>query len=114
MKKYYSGRKYRNIKCEYNGIKFDSIKERNYYIYLDQMQKEGQIYDLQLQVKFELQPAFKTAEGKKIRSITYTADFTYFTPDGKWHIIDTKGVKTDVYNLKKKMMLFQGYVIEEV
>lgn len=111
---YKSGRKYRNVKCEYKGMKFDSLKERNYYIYLEQLQKEGKIHDLKCQVKFELQPAFTAPEGNKIRAITYTADFTYYTQDGQYHIVDTKGVKTDVYNLKKKLMLYQGHKIEEV
>ncbi len=111
---YGSGRKYKNVKCEYNGMNFDSLKERNHYIYLEQLQKEGKIIDLQCQVKYELQPAF-TFKGKKIRAVTYTADFTYFTPDGQFHIVDTKGVKTDVYKLKKKLMQYiKGYDIEEV
>ena len=112
-RRYGSGLKYKNVKCEYKGLKFDSIKERNYYIYLEQLQREGKIYDLQCQVKFELQPAF-IFMGKKIRAITYAADFTYYTQDGQFHIIDTKGVKTDVYKLKKKMMMARGYFIEEV
>ena len=29
-------------------------------------------------------------------------------------IVDTKGVKTDVYKLKKKLMQYQGNDIEEV
>lgn len=110
---YGSGRKYKNVKCEYNGLKFDSLKERNYYIYLEQLQKNGKIHDLRCQVKFELQPAF-TFKGKKIRAVTYVADFTYYTTDGQFHIVDTKGVKTDVYKLKKKMMQYQGNDIEEV
>lgn len=113
MHNYGSGRKYKNVKCEYKGMKFDSLKERDYFIYLDQLQKNGQISDLRCQVKFELQPAF-TFKGKKIRAVTYTADFTYYTPDGQFHIVDTKGVKTDVYKLKKKLMQYQGKDIEEV
>ena len=110
---YGSGRKYKNVKCEYNGLKFDSLKERNYYMYLEQLQKNGKIHDLRCQVKFELQPAF-TFKGKRIRAVTYVADFTYYTPDGQFHIVDTKGVKTDIYKLKKKMMQYQGNDIEEV
>lgn len=64
-------------------------------------------------MRFELQPSFKH-NGKTIRAITYVADFTYYDKAGKYHIVDTKGVKTDVYLLKKKMMQFKGYDIEEV
>ena len=69
--------KYRNKRTEYDGIKFDSIKEKNYYIKLKLLEKSGKIKDLKLQVKFELQPSFKF-KGKTIRAINYVADFTYY------------------------------------
>ena len=77
------------------------------------LEAQGAISDLQRQVRFTLQPSFKH-QGKTIRAITYVADFTYVDSDGKFHIVDTKGVKTDVYLLKKKIMQFQGHDIEEV
>lgn len=104
--------KYRNHRCEYNGIKFDSEKERDYYLLLLDMQRKGKITGLELQVPFELQPKF-VHNGETIRAIKYVADFTYYDSEGKFHIVDTKGMKTDVYQLKKKMMLYQGYEIEE-
>lgn len=105
--------KYGNHKCQYKGIKFDSKKECEYFIYLEHLEAQGAISDLQRQVRFTLQPSFKH-QGKTIRAITYVADFTYVDSDGKFHIVDTKGVKTDVYLLKKKIMQFQGHDIEEV
>jgi hypothetical protein len=105
--------KYKNRKVEFQGIKFDSVKERNRYIYLLSLQQAGKITDLKLQVPFELQPKFEH-NGKVIRAIKYVADFTYTDSDGRIHIEDTKGFKTDVYELKKKMMLYKGYEIEEV
>lgn len=105
--------KYKNRKVEFQGIKFDSVKERNRYIYLLSLQQAGKITDLNLQVPFELQPKFEH-KGKVIRAIKYVADFTYIDSDGRIHIEDTKGFKTDVYELKKKMMLYKGYEIEEV
>lgn len=104
--------KYKNKKVEYHGIKFDSKKERDYYIVLEMMLKNKQITDLKTQVKFELQPSFKF-KGKTIRSINYIADFTY-TKDGQLVIVDTKGYKTEVYKLKKKLMQFKGYDIKEI
>ena len=105
--------KYGNHKCTYKGIRFDSKKECQYFIYLEALEAQGKISDLKRQVRFTLQPSFKH-QGKTIRAITYVADFTYVDSDGKYHIIDTKGVKTDVYLLKKKIMQFQGHDIEEV
>lgn len=108
----YKQSKYKNKKVIYNGIKFDSKKERNYYIKLKLLEEKGIISNLKLQVKFELQPSFKF-NGKTIRSINYIADFTYIQ-DNKLHIVDTKGVRTEVYRIKKKMMQYKGYEIEEV
>lgn len=109
----YKQSKYKNKKVIYNGIKFDSQKERNYYIKLKLLEDAGKIKDLKLQVKFELQPKFKSGN-KNIQAISYIADFTYLDEENKLHIIDTKGVRTDVYKIKKKMMQYKGLEIEEV
>ena len=105
--------KYKNKKVEYHGIKFDSQKERNYYIKLKVLEEYGKIKDLKLQVKFELQPKFQF-RNKTIQAISYVADFTYYDEENKLHIVDTKGIRTEVYKLKKKMMQYKGYEIEEV
>ena len=104
--------KYKNKKVVYNGIKFDSKKEGAYYLKLKLLEEKGIISDLKLQVKFELQPKFQFGN-KTIRAINYIADFTYIQ-DNKLHIVDTKGVRTDVYKLKKKMMEYKGYEVEEI
>lgn len=105
--------KYHNKKCEYKGLKFDSLKERNHYIVLEHLEKTGQIKELKLQVKFELQPSFKL-NGKTIRAINYIADFTYLK-DGVLVVVDTKGFRTKDYLLKKKMFQYKyGMDIVEV
>lgn len=105
--------KYHNKKCEYKGLKFDSLKERNHYIVLEHLEKTGQIKDLKRQVKFELQPSFKL-NGKTIRAINYIADFTYLK-DGILVVVDTKGFRTKDYLLKKKMFQYKyGMDIVEV
>lgn len=105
--------KYHNKKCEYKGLKFDSLKERNHYIVLEHLEKTGQIKDLKRQVKFELQPSFKL-NGKTIRAINYIADFTYLK-DGVLVVVDTKGFRTKDYLLKKKMFQYKyGMDIVEV
>jgi hypothetical protein len=105
--------KYHNKKCEYKGLKFDSLKERNHYIVLEQLEKTGQIKELKLQVKYELQPSFKL-NGKTIRAINYIADFTYLK-DNKLVVVDVKGMRTKEYMLKKKLFQYKyGMDIVEV
>ena len=104
--------KYHSKKVIYNGIRFDSKKEMNFYIKLKMLEKAKKIRNLQLQKKYELQPSFKI-NGKTVRSINYIADFVY--EDTKVHIIDVKGFRTDVYKLKKKMFEYKyGIEIEEL
>lgn len=113
-KKTSSGKsKYHAKKSEVDGITFDSQKEAHRYRELKLLERAGEIFSLELQTPYELQPSFKH-NGKTIRAIKYVADFTYKDKDGKIHIEDTKGVKTKEYLIKKKMMLYQGHEIEEV
>lgn len=96
--------KYKNKKSEYKGIKFDSKKEMLRYIVLEDMLKKGEIEDLQLQVPFVLIPPFEL-NGKKYKGMRYIADFTY-KKDGKIVVEDVKGMKTNVYKIKKKLMAY--------
>lgn len=104
--------KYGNHPVVVNGVRFDSEKEYARWCELQIMQKGGLIKDLQRQVKFELQPAFRH-NGKKIQAINYIADFTYVDEDGKYIVEDSKGVRTREYILKQKMMLYRGFEIKE-
>jgi hypothetical protein len=119
-------RKYRNKRVEYEGIVFDSLKEKRRYCQLQILEKNGIISDLRLQVPFELIPAIyedeivqlktKTKIKRKLvqRSTTYVADFVYLQ-DGKMIVEDTKGFRTKEYELKKKMMrAFLGIEIKEI
>ena len=106
--------KYYNIKTVIDGIKFDSKKEAKRYQELKLLERTGEIKNLKLQVKFSID-----IYGKHI--CNYIADFTYdvITKDRKTHIAtiveDCKGMKTPVYNLKKKLMLaVNGIAINEV
>ena len=109
-----SQNKYRNTKVIINGIKFDSIKEGERYHELYLLQKAGEISDLRLQEEFVLQNAYRSPEnGEKKRAIKYLADFTYEV-NGERIIEDAKGVKTPVYQIKKKMMESAGNTIREV
>ena len=96
--------KYHNKKVIVDNIKFDSKKEARRYNELKLLEKAGIIKNLQRQVKYELQTSFKY-NGKTIRAINYIADFVY-EKDGELIVEDVKGIKTDIYKLKKKMLLY--------
>jgi len=108
-------RKYRNKKTVVDGITFDSKKEAARYKELKMMEKAGLIEGLQRQVKFVLIPAQREPDtfgprggrhkGRLIeREHSYYADFTYYE-NGEFVVEDVKGVRTDVYRLKKALML---------
>jgi Protein of unknown function (DUF1064) len=51
----------------------------------------------------------------KLRPIKYIADFTYIDLEGRLHILDAKGFKTQVYRLKKRLAALLLHIeIEEV
>lgn len=100
--------KYHNKKIIIDGIKFDSQKEGYRYLYLKRLQEVGKITELELQKAFELQPSYVNNDNKKIRAITYISDFFYYDKELKKYIVeDVKGIKTDVYKLKKKIFEYQ-------
>ena len=106
--------KYKNTRCEFSGIQFDSIKEMGRYQYLKKLEDAGEITGLELQKRFELIPRQKGSNGKVILKADYVADFVYFR-DLEMIVEDVKGVLTDVYKLKKKLMLFvHGIEITEI
>jgi hypothetical protein len=111
--------KYKNKKVEYDGIKFDSKKECEYYIkYLD-MQNKGLIKDLKTQVKFVLLDKFTDGSGIKHREIAYYADFQYYDNSlNRIVVTDVKAsfkFKDNVYKLKKKLLLnkYKDILFEE-
>lgn len=119
--------KYKNKKTEVDGIVFDSRKEALYYKKFSQMQKDGEISNLRLQVPFELLPAIwedrpvplkskvKSVRVLVQRNVVYIADFVYDTPEEKDYVVDVKGKKTHEYILKKKMMrALKGITVHEV
>lgn len=107
-------RKYRNKKCERDGIKFDSKKEADRYTTLKILQKKGEIGLL------ELQKPFLLIEANEIeRKCEYIADFVYWDiKTGKQIIEDVKSDftrKLPVYIMKRKLLLERyGIKISEV
>jgi hypothetical protein len=107
--------KFMNTKTELNGIKFSSIKEKTRYIELKEKEKNGEITNLELQVKFNLQPSIKI-DGEMIRAIDYVSDFCY-NENGKYVVEDVKASKffqTDVFKIKRKLFAYKyGFKIRE-
>jgi len=67
------------------------------------LQRGGVISQLKQQPRFVLQKGYDY-EGKKIRRLCYYADFSYLE-DGVKVIEDCKGYRTNVYKIKKKLVL---------
>lgn len=101
-----SASKYHNRKTK----GFDSAKEWRRNQELEALQRAGKISELNRQVPFVLMPSFAlpdkaTIQGfRTIREIRYIADFTYRLKDGTRIIEDVKGMQTDVFKLKRKLL----------
>lgn len=116
------GNKYKNEKVEFDGIKFDSKRERDRYMVLKDAERRGVISELKCQPKFTLIPAQYHEEAKQLKTkvkmvkkcdflaITYTGDFQY-VKDGKVVVEDVKGIVTPEYKLKEKMMAYFHHII---
>jgi len=90
--------KYHAEKETIDDITFASRKEARRYRQLKLLERAKAIQDLKLQVTFPL--IRKSEHGREIK---YVADFVYYE-NGKLVVEDTKGYRTDVYKLKKRLM----------
>lgn len=97
-------RKYNNKKTVIDGITFDSKKEAARWCELKKMEEAGEISCLCRQVPFVLINGEKGPDGKKLRPMKYVADFVYYDKDENQIVEDSKGMKTAVYKLKKRLM----------
>ena len=96
--------KYGNHKVVIDGEKVaDSKHEYSRLCELKDLQRAGEIKDLQLQVKYQLIPSQKIC-GKTERGVSYIADFVYWTKDDQFICEDAKGHKTADYIIKRKLM----------
>ena len=99
--------KYGNTRVEIDGIKFDSIKEANYYSHLMMLYRAGELRLVLLQVPFIL-PG----------NIKYYADFLTIDKTGNFEVIDVKSEATrknrTYINKKKQVKAVYGIEIVEV
>lgn len=123
-------RKYGNTKITVDGIQFDSKREAARYQELKLLERAGVISFLRRQTKFQLIPnqyapsnetytkgprKGQRKPGKLLEhECSYIADFCYIR-NGETVVEDAKGYRTEVYRIKKKLMLERyGIQIREV
>ena len=101
--------KFKNIRVEQDGEKFDSKLEHTRYQDLQLLEKAGEIRDLKAQVGFPLIVADQLIGA-------YVADAVYFdVKKGRKVVEDSKGCKTPLYRWKSKHFRAQyGFSISEV
>ena len=121
--------KYGNKKIVTADGEFDSRREYQRWCELKLLERAGKIHDLHRQVRFELIPAqsetyerYSQKTGNRLKdgqrcleqACYYVADFVYW--EGEQMIVeDAKGVRTDAYIIKRKLMLERhGIRIREV
>lgn len=104
--------KYGNQKSRVGGLTFDSKLESEHYVILLNRLSRGEIKDLARQVRIELTLNAKVREDRA----HYVADFVFFDLGmDKWIVLDSKGMQTDTYKLKRKWLLdnFNGFLFIE-
>jgi len=85
--------KFNAVRCESDGFKFASKKERKRYLELKELRKAGEVELFLMQTPFHLPGNTK-----------YVCDFQVFWNNGTVTFEDVKGIKTPVYSLKKKQV----------
>lgn len=107
--------KFNNRTVEGSNLKFASKREALVYLELKELEEKGLISGLKLQVPFTFE-----VNGKPLnyvesrRQIKYIADFTFLDSKKNLRVWDAKGVRTQVFLMKKALMFHvNGIEIEE-
>ena len=85
--------KFNAVRCEEDGIKFASKKERKRYLELKNLQRASNISFFLRQTPMHLSGGVK-----------YVCDYQVFWADGTVTFEDVKGMRTPMYKLKKKQV----------
>ncbi len=119
----FGGNKYYSRKVEYQGMVFDSTYERDRYILLRQLEKDGKIRGLRRQTQFLLIPKTTKLVDKQLKTKVkqiervvelpslYHNDFTYIE-DGRYICEEFKSSMTSKlsdYILRRKLMVQKIY-----
>ena len=94
-------------KRTFDGITFASVLEMRFYqeVVLP-LTESGVIKSFELQKEYILQPSFIRDDGRKVKAITYVADFYIEYADGRVEVVDTKGCADSLAKLKRKMFWY--------
>lgn len=96
-RQYNFGNKYKNVRQTYEGYSYMSKLEARYAQELDLRMKAGDIKAWDRQFKIELR-----VNGKLI--CNYYCDFRLHLNDESYELVETKGIETEVYRLKRKLL----------
>ena len=95
--------KYNAKPVDADGLHFDSRAEYARYCELKLLHAAGVISAIDVHPRFQIVP--KDAHGK---ALFYEADFSYVDLENNINVVeDVKGVKTAVYQLKRRLFLAQ-------
>lgn len=108
LRSFLRGSKYRAQPTVVGGVRFASKREARMFSELRLLERAGAIFCLCRQPRFPLR-----VNGLLI--CTYVADASYYErATGRFHVLDAKGFRTPVYELKRKLFLaLYGLTVEE-
>ena len=89
--------KYGAVKTLYKGVTYDSKKEADEAKWIDSEIRYGRIASVERQIRIR-------CEINDTKICDYIIDFIITYPDGVKEYIDVKGMRTPVFNLKKKLV----------
>ena len=101
--------KFGNARTEFDGYKFDSLRECARYKELKALSKQGKISKLMLQPKFWLKCGgkdilIKSERYPNGRRASYRADFEFIDDLGVKHVEDVKGFDTSGSRLRRAIV----------
>jgi hypothetical protein len=85
--------KFKAVATAVDGIRFDSKREAAYYLKLKLQVAAGEVVTFLRQVPFHLPGG-----------VRYVCDFQVFLASGEVLFVDTKGVQTESFKAKKRMV----------
>ncbi len=89
--------KYGNIPTEYKGRLYASKLEADYAWSLDQRKKAKEIKSWEAQIKLPLKVGDHLI-------CNYIIDFVVYFPDGMIQYVETKGLETDIWRIKWRLL----------
>jgi hypothetical protein len=96
------GNKYGNKKTIYNGRAYDSKFESRTAQDLDLRKQAGEFIEIVPQFRIKLYCYLP--DGSKADLFTYICDFRCERPDGTYLLVESKGMVTDTYRTKRKLL----------